>query len=115
MGLGAVGVGVGAVFGATAQSTLDEIRPERHRNTAFGCGRKIERTDGNVGFGVGAAAGITGLLWYLLGSSAEDSHAAVLSFDDGLGMAFGGRSNAYSSRSHCLSSLLCSRFSERNR
>ena len=44
----------------------------------------------NVGFGVGAAAA-SRALWYLLGSSAEDSHAAVLSFDDGLGMAFGGQ------------------------
>lgn len=92
MGLGAVGVGVGAVFGATAQSTLDEINdPNATGTQLLVADGKSSALMANVGFGVGAAAGITGLLWYLLGSSAEDSHAAVLSFDDGLGMAFGGQ------------------------
>ena len=92
MGLGAVSVGVGAVFGSSAQATLDEI------NNPNATGTQLLVADGkssalmaNVGFGVGAAAGITGLVWYLLGSSAPEGHASVLTFDDGLGMAFGGQ------------------------
>ena len=61
MGLGAVGVGVGAVFGATAQSTLDEINdPNATGTQLLVADGKSSALMANVGFGV----------WLLLASRA---------------------------------------------
>ncbi len=90
-GVAGAGVVVGTIFGMSARS--NEAEGEK---LEAGSQAAVERAHkaalrANISFGVGAAAGIAGLVWFFVGGDGGSTALLPVVGPDGAGLAVGGR------------------------